>query len=79
MHEILASFGLSSGWIGIILGVTCAGIGYFIGKSSAFVNKIDVMTVMLDELIARRLIRTKTEKIGKDKIVHLIEWDSEEE
>jgi|TARA_R110002074_G_scaffold142177_5_gene288641 hypothetical protein len=79
MHEILASFGLSSGWIGIILGVTCAGIGYLIGKSTALINKIDVMTVMLDELIERRLIRTKTEKVGKDKIVHLVEWDSEED
>ena len=79
MHEILASFGLSSGWIGIILGLTCAGIGYFIGKSSALVNKMDVMTVMLDELIVRRLIRTKTERIGNDKIVHLVEWDSKEE
>ena len=79
MHEILASFGLSSGWIGIILGVTCAGLGYFIGKNSELVNKFDVMTIMLDELIERRLVRTKTEKVGKDKIVHLIEWDSEEE
>lgn len=79
MHEILASFGLSSGWIGIILGITCAGLGYFIGKRIVLVNNHDVIAVMLDELVARRLIRTKTEKIGKDKIVHLIEWDSEEE